>query len=210
MAVVMITLSVIAAAGLLAGATFGTFMAAAFGAALAAWQIRLAPARASRLSATLDPEAPDSAVLLEAFQEAVRLIRRTDRAVLLRISAFRAAAQSALQLDLTRDGDLAVTNAGQRTRHLKQPGVWIADHPLPLELPRSRCLTLRLAPVSGGRISVSRPSALPLSVGAWAAVVLLAAAACASGAALLLAALPGFAFQRGLLDDHDRRSSRQP
>jgi hypothetical protein len=202
---------VIAVAGVLAGAEPGTFLGAAFGAALAAWRAHLAPAAgADRLFATLDPEAPDEAVLLEAVRAALDRIRRTGRAVLLRISTFTVSGRPRLRLGLTRDGDLEFACDGRRSRPLGQPGVWIADHPLPLALPRTRCLTLRLAPAGGGRVRASPAAVPPLSHRAWTLAALLAAAACALDAAALLAATLGFAFQTRLSEHHARRAERQP
>ena len=201
---------VIAAAGLIAGACLDTFMGAALGAAVAVWRIRLALAPAHRFFATLDPNAPDGAILLKAVRNVLDHIRNTRRAVLLRVSAFTDSGRSCLRLNLTRIGDLELACDGQRVRTLGQPGIWIADHPLPLALPGTHCLTLRFVPTECGRVRVSLAFVPPLARWVWTGVIAVAAAACAFDIGGLFAAALGFAFQTGLLEYDANRAGRQP
>ena len=201
---------VTAAAGLIAGAGIRTFLAAAVSAGLATWLVR-APCRSSlHLFANLDPHEPDSTILVDALREALRLIRSTRNPVLLRISAFARKDRSPFRFGLNRDGDLEVCCEGKRARALRQPGVWIADHPVPLTLPQDRCVTLRLTPAAAGRVRASLSPARELRGGLWLAVALLVIAACALDVSWLLAAALGFAFQARLLEHDSHRTNGQP
>ena len=210
MFVVYATLLATAAAGWIAGAGTCAFLAAAVSAALAAWLARVPCRSAPRLFANLDPHEPDGALLLDALREALGLIRSTRKPVLLRISAFTRKDRAPFRFGLDREGDLEVCREGQRARALRQPGVWIADHPVPLTLPRDRCVTLSLTPAAAGRVRASLSPARELRGGAWLAVALLAAAACALDAGWLLAASLGFAFQACLLEHNPHRADGQP
>ena len=59
-----------AAAGILAGAGFPAFAAAALGAAAAVWFARLKHSGGFYLHVTLDPDAPDNGMLAEALRAA--------------------------------------------------------------------------------------------------------------------------------------------
>ena len=194
------------AAGLIAGAGLHTFMAAAAAAACAVWLFHIRRPTAQTLYANLDPQNPDGTFVLEAFREALAFISRTRRPVLLRITAFTRNAHPVFQLTLTRDGDLDLARDSRHTA-LKQPGVWLPEHPLPLTLPPDRSITLLLEPCGPERVraslagSASRPpchGSLPL---------LLAAAACALDIDWLLAVALGFAFQAYLPQYQPRRTS---
>lgn len=200
---------VVAAVALIAGATSAAWLAAALGAAAAAWRARLASSAGTRLIVTLDPLAPDSRLVLAALREALRQLTRTRQAVSLRMAAFRATAHPRLHLCLSRDGDLEIRCDGARVQRLRQPGIWIADHPLPLNLPRTRCLTLRFNPAEGGRVRVALAAAAPLSRRGWFAVAFVIAAACVCDAASGLAGALGFAAQTYLLEHHPDRPSDQ-
>jgi hypothetical protein len=201
---------VVAAAGGAAGGDLRAFLGAALGAALAAWWPRLAFAADDRFAVSLEPDAPDDAVLLESVRTSIERLQRTGRAVSLRISAFRPSGRPRVWLRLTREGDLAVARDGRRERRLKRPGLWIADHPVPLELPCARCLTLRLAPSEGGRrVRASRAAAAVVPRWGWFAAALLAGGACAGGSAGLLGAALGFAVQARLFEHHARRAEHQ-
>ncbi|HPO36645.1 MAG TPA: hypothetical protein PLU38_05655 [Kiritimatiellia bacterium] len=200
---------IVAAAALIAGATPATWLAAALGAAAAAWRARLAGSAGTRMIVTLDPLAPDSRLVLAALREALRQLARTRHVVSLRTAAFRATAHPRLHLSLSRDGDLEIHCDGARVQRLRQPGIWIADHPLPLKLPRAHCLTLRFTPADGGRVRVALAAAAPLSRRGWFAVVFVIAAACVCDAASVLAGALGFAAQTYLLEHHPDRPRDQ-
>jgi hypothetical protein len=200
---------VVAAAALIAGPTPAAWLAAALGAAAAAWRARLAGSAGTRLIVTLDPLAPDSRLVLAALREALRQLAHSRHAVSLRMAAFRATAHPRLHVCLSRDGDLEIHCDGSRVQRLRQPGIWIADHPLPLNLPRARCLTLRFNPAGGGRVRVALAAAAPLSRHGWLAVAFLIAAACVCDASGVLASALGFAAQTYLLEHHPNRPRDQ-
>ena len=194
------------AAGLIAGAGVHTFAAAAAAAAGAAWLFHIRRQTAQTLYANLDPQNPDGALVLAAFREALAFISRTRRPVLLRITAFTRKAHPVFQLTLTRDGDLDLARDARHTA-LKQPGVWLPEHPLPLALPHDRSITLLLEPCGPERVRASlagNPSRPPCH---WSLPLLLAASACALDIDWLLAIALGFAFQAYLLQHQPRRAT---
>jgi hypothetical protein len=201
-------LLVTAAAGLIAGAGAHTFAAAAAAAASAVWLQSVGRAKAQDLYANLDPEDPDGALLLDALREALALLSRTRQPVRLRIAAFARKAHATFHVSLNREADLEVSG-GSRRSALKQPGVWLPDHPLPLVLPRDRSVTLLLEPCGAERVRASL--AAPASRSPRSSLpLLLAAAACVLDSDWLLAAALGFAFQARLPDDQPERASGNP
>lgn len=204
------TVLVIAGAGILAGSGAPTFLAAAAGAVFAAWRVHLHHRPKHHVFVNLDPDAPDSTLLLHAIREAVSYLCNRNHTVLLRMSAFSASKHHGSRLELSRDGDLVIACTGQRTQALKQPGLWIAEHPLPLPLPRAQCLTLLLTPTAGGRVRVSRPTALAFSSRTWAAIVAIILLVCALDAPVPLAALLGFALQTYLLQHNTHCAKDEP
>ena len=197
---------VIVVAGFIAGAGLDTFMSAAAGAALAVWRIRIIPSPTHRVFVNLEPDAPDGTILLQAIRETLARIQNTKRAALLRVSAFTASGHPRLSLGLTRNGDLELACDRQRPRQLGQPGVWIADHPLPLIFPHTRCLTLRFAPTDSERVRISFALVPTLSQRVWLAIGVVAAITCVLEPRLFAATL-GFACQAYLLEHNPDRAS---
>jgi len=196
-------LPVTAAAGLTAGGGPLVFLAAALAAAGAAWLKHLRPPD-GLCFANLDPQKPESALFLSAFRETLACARRTLRPVRLRLACFSPAPRPVLRIDLSRDNDLELA-CDLRKSALKQPGVWLADHPLPLVLPRTRSLTLVFEPCGASRIRVSQDAGTPCPVRHWLVLALLATAACALDLGWLLAAALGFALQTCLLEQQPQR-----
>ena len=200
-----------ACSGLLAGANTLTFLAAAVSAAAASWLWRFpALPHAHDLYVTLDPHAPDGTHLLEAIREALALIRQTRRPVRLRITTITRFAQPTFRIDLNGDGDLELSWNNRRIA-LKQPGVWLPDHPLPLTLPNTHSITLRLEPCGTERIraSLARGSAARMSY-PWPVIALGIVVACVIDTAWLLAAILGFAAQPHLLQYQAHRTPDNP
>jgi len=196
-------LPVTAAAGLIAGGSSSAFLAAALAAASAIWFGRVCAAATPALYASLDPQKPDGSILLVAFQEALDLVRRTQRPIRLRLTAFAKTQASAFSLDLNREGDPELASGARKTA-LKQPGVWLPDHPLPLVLPRTRSLTLLFETCGPTRIRVSPNDGSALRKGAWLGLAFLAVTACALDTDWMLSAVLGFAFQIYLLEQQTR------
>ncbi len=192
-----------AAAGLTAGGDAATFLAAAAAAAAAAWFAR----RGGGVDcfATLDPDRPDGRMIAEAVRQSARRVLETREPVRLRLAAFTRDARPELRFDVARDGDLILTCDGRRIA-LSLPGVWLADHPLPLKVPHGRCLTLLLEPRGGGRVRAAADAGRSLARGHYLALAALTAIACLSDAPRLLAASLGFAFHAYLLDQESERA----
>lgn len=197
-------LSVTAAAGLTAGGEPIAFLAAALAAAAATWY-RHGQLATQKLYANLDPLEPNGLILLDAFRKACELVRRTQRGVQLRITAFAHLQTGAFRIELSRDGDVELA-CGHRKQTLKQPGIWIPDHPLPLYLPRASSLTFACEPCGPTRIRVSLETGRVFRTRHAVSWLLLATAACALDTGWLLAATLGFAFQSYLLDQQAQRA----
>ena len=193
--------------GWLAGASLGTFLAAAAAAAAAAWLPLRTRSGTHVLFVNLDPQKPDPALLMEAFRTSLALIRRTGHPARLRISAASREPHPVFRVDITRDGDLELLCDSRRSA-LKQPGAWLADHPVPLSLPRTRSVTLSLEPCGAGRVRASlAPRAAP-SPCQWGAPVSAAVAALAFDLPCLLAAALGFATHACLLHNQSDRAQQ--
>ena len=197
--------------GLLAGANTLTFLTAAVSAAASSWLWRFpALPHARELYVTLDPQAPDGTHVLEALRKALALIRQTRHPVLLRITAITRFAQSAFRIDLDRNGDLELFWNARRIA-LKQPGIWLPDHPLPLTLPNTRSVTLRLEPCGTERIRASlAPWCVARMSYPWFVIALGIVVACVIDTAWLLAAILGFAAQSYLLQHQAHRAPDNP
>jgi len=199
-----------ALAGFAAGPELRTFLAAAVAAAFAAWLISFPAGSEIRIFANLDPLNQDCAILQQAVREAVARIQATKRPVSLRIGAHSNARHSAIQFDLTREGDLEISRSGNRPWKLRQPGVWIADHSLPLALPQTRCLPLHLSAAGKERVRASLARPRPIPVWVWIGSASLAVIACAADLNGVLAATLGFACQAYLLEHHAHRPHQKP
>ena len=197
----------VAAAGLIAGSAPGAFLAAALAAASAAWLKRGLLASAPTLYANLDPQTPDSAILLTALKEAIAVVSRTRNPLRLRLTAFTLPHHPEFRLDLNSQNDPELV-CGHRKTALGRSGVWLADHPLPLVLPRSHSLTLRLTPSGRTRVRVAPDESTPFRRASWLVLSLLVIAACLLDADWLLAATLGFAFQSGLLENQAQRTPK--
>jgi len=187
-------------AGWLAGASLGTFLAAAAAAAAAAWLPLRTRSGTHVLFVNLDPQKPEPALLMEAFRKALALIQSTGRPVRLRISAASRQPHPVFRIDIRRDGDLELLSDARRNA-LTLPGVWLADHPVPLTLPRTRSVTLSLEPCGAGRVRASLAQRAAPSPYQWGVPVSAAVAAAAFGFPCLLAAALGFAAHACLLQN---------
>jgi hypothetical protein len=148
-------------------------------------------------------------MLAEALRTAVRRLQHKQSPVTLRIAALRASPHPRISLSLTRDGDLEVLCDRKRPCALGHPGLWIADHPLPLCIPHMRSITLHLTPAARERLRVTCGDAAFVTHNGWIAILLIVAAACAFDIPSLLAAALGFAGQAYLLEHHPERPRRQ-
>ncbi len=198
-----------ACAGLIAGAGGHTFLSAALASAAAVWLARAARTPAQDVYANLDPVNPDGTLLLDALRQALAHISRTGRPVRLRIAALTRNARTVFRLNLNRDADLELCRNTRRAA-LKQPGLWLPDHPLPLTLPHDRSLTLLLEPCGPQRVRASLASTAVRPPCPRSVPALLAVASCVLDIDWLLAAALGFAFQACLLEHQTERAPDDP
>jgi len=199
----------VAAAGLIAGAGETAFLAAALAAAAAAWRRNVFRTPARRLYANLDPQSPDNATLAEAFRQALAIARLSQTGTRLRITARLPARSPDLQIGLS-GGNAPQLMCESRRVALGPPDIWLADHPLPLTVPRTRSLTLQFTQAGPKRIRVTLDGATTLRPVYWLSLAGLIAAACAADANGALAALLGFSFAEHLLEKQDQRASDDP
>ena len=153
----------VGAAGICAGPSFPTFLAAAGAAVAAFWFFSLFQKQCGESAfATLDPLSPDETVLREAFRKAMLSCREKKRPVRLRIQAQTTARYIHFSLGMNRKRDMEIKREGKRGIPLDLAGQWIADHPLPLSLPNDRALTLLFLPAQERvRVSLGASPSIP-------------------------------------------------
>ena len=124
---------------------------------------------------------------MSAFRTIIEETARSQRTIILRVAAFTSDPRFRPRLNLTPGNDIELSGAPRR-QMLQHPGVWVADHPLPLDIPLTRSLTLIFSPCVGARIRVAEDTPPGIPVYAKIGGVLLIALACAFNLNPLLAA----------------------
>ncbi len=206
---VITTLLSMVLGGAFGNATLASWLVAALGAVSAAWYVTRAPRGALHAYVNLEPDAPDGATLQGALTQAVQRLRHTQSTLVMRITAPMTTAQGHITLELDRNLDLRILQLNQRPRLLNHPGVWIADHPLPLVLPPTHSLTLLMRSTHGGRIRVLCGATAALPPCLWIGGAILVVAACLSGCSLLLIGCVSFLSQAAMLTYCARRFDNQ-
>lgn len=194
-----------AAAGAVAGSSSCAFLTAALAAAAASWLAFPSLSRCRHIFVNLDPHRQDPQTLPHALRYALDEVSRSQKPLLMRISPPAGAERHDCRIDITRDYDVEIRRAGLRAAKLARCNIWIAEHPLPLKLPDTRAVTLRLSPAGRERVRVAPAAAPPCPISPWLSVTA-AAAACLLDCVWLLSAALGFAFQTGLLQYFQKRA----
>ena len=144
---------VLIVSGLLAAGDFAAFAASASGVLFAAWFIPFCfRQKAREVSVLLDPDQPSTSMLADGISLALQSAH--DGPIALCIQPPPARHYLRYTIDLGRKGDLKLICAGKRPATLGFPGQWIADHPLPLELPNGRPTRLLFFPAGENRVRV--------------------------------------------------------
>lgn len=194
----LLTLVIVLGAGSIAGAGPAAFLIAAGVACCVRWGAYARYPRALRRYLILDPETPDVKNLTAALGAVLEEALNAQKSVILRIAAFTADPRFHPRLNLTPKGEIEVSGYPRRQR-LPHPGVWLADHPLPFDLPLTRSFTLVFSPCPGARVRVTDNTPPPPSPYVWAAVVLIITLACLFSCNNLLAAVLAFSGETYLL-----------
>ncbi len=195
------------AAGAVAGSSFCAFLAAALAAVAASWLAFPPFSRCRQIFVNLDPHRQDPQTFPHALCYALDEVARTQKPLLVRISPPPGAEHNDCRIDINRDYDVEIRRAGLRIAKLVRRNIWIAEHPLPLQLPEAQAVCLRFSPTGCERVRVS-PTAASFcpSLSLWLGVTAVAAVACLLDCAWLLASALGFAFQTGLLKYFKKRA----
>ena len=202
----LLTLLVVFASGFIAGGYLLGFWVAACAVCVARWGVYAHRPRALRRYFLLDPHEPDAKSLADVFSTLVEETQRLQKTIILRLATFTTDPRFRPRLSLTHDHDIELSGFSDRqTQHrstvtraphkkyvLQHPRVWLADHPLPFDIPLTRSLTLIFSPCAGSRVRVTEdtPPAIPryVKIGMVVAVAL----ACCYNLHTLLAALLAF------------------
>jgi len=146
--------ALITASGLMTGGRPLAFLTAAAAVVLTGWIARNYRPRTRRRYLILDPQAPDAGRLAAALSTAVEEAARSRQALILRIATLTAGPRYRPRLCLTPTGDIEISGT-PRKHAIGHPGVWLADHPLPLDIPLAKSLTLAFLPCAGTRVRVT-------------------------------------------------------
>ena len=187
----LLTLLVVFGAGSIAGAHPAAFLIAACVACAVRWGAYLRNPRALRRYLIFDPQTPDAKSLATALGTMLDETQRSQKTVILRTATFTADPRFRPRLNLTPKGEIEISGLPRR-QVLPHPGVWLADHPLPFDIPLTRSFTLAFLPCAGARIRVTEDTPPPVPRYVWISVVLLITLACCFNLNTLLAALLAF------------------
>jgi len=121
----------------------------------------------------LDPAVPNAKGLADALHAMLEESLRSQKTVILRIATFTANPRFRPRLSLTPKGEVEISGCSRR-HVLPSTGIWIADHPLPFDLPLTRSLTLVFSPNPDMRVRVTEdtPPPVPRYVGIGAALLI--------------------------------------
>ena len=183
-----LSLLVVFCAGALAGASVVAFLVAALAVAAVRWGAAFGVTRGRCRYFILDPKASDAEGLVSAFRAVVDEATRSRRAMVLRVAVPADAVRYRLCVGLAVGGDVEVSGY-PRAKALQRPGVWVADHPVPLGIPVTRSLSLAFSPCAGGRVRVAEAAPTVPHPCVWGGALLLVVFAVYFGLVFMLAAV---------------------
>jgi len=141
-------------AGWIAGNSICYYLLAALTVLSIRWFLFFRLHRTATYAFTFDPDKPRGLPFLQALQHLFQTALKTGLPFRIRLHHFRTNARYAPTFELIQN-DVALTHCVERKANLNQPGIWIAEHPLPLTLPARQALTLRFSPTRDHRIRVA-------------------------------------------------------
>ena len=162
----LLSICILLFAGFISDGKGLSFFAAALGLCLADWVMRSGKLAESRRFLILDPDTLNAEPLCEALNRILNEVRHLQRPIQLRLAPLTQHLRFRPQLQLNRDGEIEIVGCREK-EIIEQPHVWIADHPLPLQLATATCSVLTFTPSSGDRVRVALNATYALSKREW-------------------------------------------
>jgi hypothetical protein len=175
-----------------------SFLTAGLGIALATWVMRTDQPGSDNRFLILDPDNLHPEPLRESLVAILDEVRSTQRPIHLRLAPITRQARYQPQLQLNHQNEIEITGCVKKAI-IRQPKVWIADHPLPLPLATDRCSRLTFHPTKGDRVRVALNATHALSKKEWTLLGLVLAFTALLGYHALFAAVLAFTLQSALV-----------
>jgi hypothetical protein len=131
-----------------------SYFTAGLGIALAVWVIRNNQLNSDTRFLILDPDNLRPEPLKESLIAILDEVRSTQKPIHLRLAPITCHARYQPQLQMNRQNEIEIVGCAKK-EIIRQPKVWIADHPLPLPLATDRCSFLTFNPTKGDRVRVA-------------------------------------------------------
>jgi hypothetical protein len=131
-----------------------SYFTAGVGIALAVWVIRNNQLKSDTRFLILDPDNLRPEPLKESLVAILDEVRSTQQPIHLRLAPITCHARYQPKLQLNHQGEIEIVGCTKK-EIIRQPKVWIADHPLPLPLATDRCSLLTFNPTKGDRVRVA-------------------------------------------------------
>lgn len=143
-----------------------SYFTAALGIALSAWVMRNNLLGSDIRFLILDPDNLRPEPLKESLVAILNEVRSTQRPIHLHLAPITRQARYQPQLQLNHQHEIEIVGCTKKAI-IRQPKVWIADHPLPLSLATDRCSRLTFQPTKGDRVRVALNATHALSKKEW-------------------------------------------
>jgi len=144
-----------------------SYLTAGLGITLAAWVMRSDQPDSDNRFLILDPDNLQPEPLKESLVTILDEVRSTQRPIHLRLAPMTRQTRYQPQLQLNHQSEIEIVGCTKKAI-IRQPKVWIADHPLPLPLATDRCSLLTFHPTKGDRVRVALNATHALSKKEWA------------------------------------------
>jgi len=199
----LLSICILIFAGFISDGKGLSFFAAALGLCLADWVMRSGKLAENRRFLILDPDTLNAEPLCEALNRILNEVRHLQQPIQLRLAPLTQHLRFRPQLQLNRDGEIEIVGCNGK-EVIEQPHVWIADHPLPLQLATATCSVLTFTPSSGDRVRVALNAIPLLSQRELIILGLLLALSAALGFNSLFSAILAFTLYSSLLGRWNR------
>jgi hypothetical protein len=148
-------LGAIAIAGWISGNHLYQYLLAALAFLCMRWSVFFRTHRTATYAFTFDPDAPRAQPFLQALHDLLQIALKKQRPFRIRLHHFRSASSRYTPTLELFQNDLVMTHCVERKARLNHPGIWIAEHPIPLPLPAQQALTLHVSPTRDHRVRVA-------------------------------------------------------
>jgi len=180
-----------------------SYLTAGLGIALAAWVMRSDQPGSDNRFLILDPDNLQPEPLKESLVAILDEVRSRQRPIHLRLAPITRQARYQPQLQLNHQHEIEIVGCTKKAI-IRQPKVWIADHPLPLRLATDHCSVLTFSPTRGDRVRVALDAKTTLSKKELALLGLVIAFPALLGYHALFSAALAFTLQSVLITQEKR------